>query len=351
MDNLLEIDGSTGEGGGQILRTSLCLSLMNNQPIRLFNIRANRKPKPGLQAQHLQCVKAAQRIGCAHVVGAELGSQEIVFTPGVVQSGDFHFRIGTAGSVALVLHTIYLPLCLKADGPSTITIEGGTHVRAAPTFPFLEKTWQGHLQSMGLKIVTNLLQTGFYPRGGGKIAVQIDPVAEIHPRNSHQVPKIEAITIDSVVAGLESHIQERMLRKARQLLRGEELHIHEELTKISGGPGAYLAIVTETSPPIAFVGLGELRKSAEQVGADAVKELLHFRQSHQQIDPHSADQIMLPLCFATGPSKFTVSEITQHLLTQAWTIQQFKVATILIEGELGGIGKVTIEPVNAPSVG
>ncbi|MCI0376216.1 MAG: hypothetical protein L0215_01285, partial [Gemmataceae bacterium] len=174
---MIELDGSHGEGGGQILRTSLALSLITRQPFRLCRIRAKRS-KPGLQAQHLACVQAAAQIGNARARGDHLGSQELTFEPGEVNAGAYHFRIPTAGATALVLHAIYLPLAL-ANGPSEISIEGGTHVKAAPCFHFLDVTWRAYLDQLGIKIELQLDRFGFYPRGGGAIRARIEGNARL----------------------------------------------------------------------------------------------------------------------------------------------------------------------------
>ncbi|NBO93077.1 MAG: RNA 3'-phosphate cyclase, partial [Planctomycetia bacterium] len=151
MSDFIELDGSAGEGGGQILRSALTLSLLTGQAFRLRHVRANR-PKPGLQPQHLMSVLAAQRIGSAHVHGAGIGSSDLEFEPGPVSAGTYRFDIGTAGATGLVLHTIYLPLALRGKAASEVTITGGTHVRTSPTYPFLEGTWQPLLARAGLSV-------------------------------------------------------------------------------------------------------------------------------------------------------------------------------------------------------
>src|ERR1043165_3857372 len=177
MSKMIDIDGSRGEGGGQMLRTSLALSLLTGQPFRMRKIRAGRA-KPGLAAQHLMCVQAAAEIGKANVRGGSLGSRELVFEPGHVKPGSYRFAIGTAGATSLVLHTIYLPLAL-ADGESNITIEGGTHVKASPCYHFLDRTWRRYMQVFGVNVDLTLDRVGFYPRGGGRIHARIEPGAKL----------------------------------------------------------------------------------------------------------------------------------------------------------------------------
>ena len=163
--DLLDIDGSFGEGGGQILRSSLALSLLTGKPFRLRNIRANRKPKPGLQPQHLMSVRAAAEVGRAVTHGERIGSLEITFEPGQVSPGRYVFPIRTAGATSLVLHTIYLPLAWRTAAPSEVIIEGGTHVSHSPCYEFLDTTWRPYLAMMGLQVELEIKRTGFYPRG------------------------------------------------------------------------------------------------------------------------------------------------------------------------------------------
>src|SRR3954452_13638053 len=171
---LLEIDGSFGEGGGQILRTSLALSLLTGRPFHLRNVRA-RRSKPGLQPQHLKSVQAAAAVGQARLRGASLGSSDLSFEPGEVRAGKYTFDIGTAGATGLVLHTVYLPLALRGGEPSEVTLVGGTHVRTSPGFHFLDTTWRRYLAQCGLKVSLTLLRPGFYPRGGGMVLASIQP--------------------------------------------------------------------------------------------------------------------------------------------------------------------------------
>ena len=175
----IRIDGSIGEGGGQIPRTALGLSLVTGKPFEIKNIRAGRR-KPGLLRQHLTALKAAKQISQADVRGAQIGSSEFAFSPRRVRSGEYHFAVGTAGSTTLVLQTI-LPALMLADGPSTVVIEGGTHNPYAPPFPFLERSFIPVLRQMGVGIDLELNRYGFYPAGGGKFTIRIDPVKQLKP--------------------------------------------------------------------------------------------------------------------------------------------------------------------------
>ena len=177
-DSMIEIDGSEGEGGGQILRSALALSILTGLPFKLINIRANRS-KPGLQPQHLMSVRAAGTVSGGLYKGAAVGSAVLYFEPGLVKAGKYTFTIGTAGATTLVLHTIYLPLALRADSPSEITISGGTHNQHAPCYHFLETTWAAYMARLGIRVELQMPHAGFYPRGGGEIRSHIVPATRL----------------------------------------------------------------------------------------------------------------------------------------------------------------------------
>jgi RNA 3'-phosphate cyclase len=257
---LIEIDGSLGEGGGQILRSSLALALVSGKPFRLFNIRASR-PKPGLQAQHLTCVRAAATVGQATVRGASLGSRDLTFEPGEVLGGRYHFAIGTAGATSLVVHTLYLPLALSAAGPSEITITGGTHVTHSPSFHFLETTWRGYLQLYALRIGLKMRRPGFYPRGGGILEARIQPCKRLQAIIQEKLEPAKKATVLSAVAGLPEDIAKRQARRA--VYRLCEAGIAAEAVQESweGGPGTVLAVRLQTHPvPTVFCALGQRGK-------------------------------------------------------------------------------------------
>src|SRR5947209_11928946 len=212
----VELDGSFGEGGGQILRSSLALSLLTGRPFRLRNIRA-RRSRPGLQPQHLMSVQAAAEVGNATLRGAKLGSTALDFEPGAVTGGDYHFRIGTAGATGLVLQTIYLPLAL-AQVPSRVTIEGGTHVPHSPCFHFLDRSWRHAVGMLGLSIALRMDRAGFYPRGGGIVHAEIQPTAAPRPFHAAEFTSVRQVQVLSGVANLPEHIRERQARRAAERL-------------------------------------------------------------------------------------------------------------------------------------
>jgi RNA 3'-terminal phosphate cyclase (ATP) len=341
--SILEIDGSFGEGGGQILRTSLALSLITGRAFHLRNIRRGRS-KPGLQPQHVASVKAAAAISGAQLRGATKDSIDLVFEPGPVAAGDYHFAIGTAGATGLVLHTVYLPLALRTAAPSTITVGGGTHVPFSPCFHFLDVTWRRYMHVLGLQIDLLLERPGFYPRGGGKVQVKVHPCRQLkglHLASQH-VPT--SATGVSAVAGLPLDIAKRQARRASYRLAqaGIKANIQEEAWR--GGPGSVLAVVLETQPvPTLFFGLGARGKPAESVADETVEQAVEYVQTCPcAVDAHSADQLLLPLALAEGPSAFSVGKMTQHLFTNVAVIRQFLERDMNCEGKEGDPGCVRI---------
>lgn len=342
---MLVIDGSRGEGGGQILRTALAMSLLTKTPIQIHKIRANRKPKPGLQPQHLMGVRAAAEIGNARVDGDRIGSSALSFIPGDITGGDYRFPIRTAGATSLVLHTVYLPLFLGAKEPSRVIIEGGTHVSHSPCYHFLERTWAKYLGRLGLPITLRMNRPGFYPRGGGEIEATINPVEKVSAVNFTDSVTHTRAEVVGAVAGLDADVGKRLARKATVLLRDQGLEVESSVEEWENGPAAIVMITLPGGPVPALVsGLGSRGKPADAVAADAVAELKPHLASHAPVDPHSADQLLLPLAFADGESVFHVSEVTQHLLTNADVIQMFGRATVEIEGEEGAPGLVRVRP-------
>jgi RNA 3'-terminal phosphate cyclase (ATP) len=340
---LLELDGSFGEGGGQILRTSLALALLTGKGFHLRNVRAGRA-RPGLQPQHLMSVRAAATVGQATVRGDSKGSTDLVFEPGQVKPGAYRFDIGTAGATGLVLHTLYLPLMLGASGPSELTLTGGTHNDKAPCYHFLDVTWRAYLEQLGLRLRLRLDRPGFYPRGGGEVKAWLQPCAEIQPLRLVERGPVQ-VTGFSAVAGLPDQIARRQARRATVRLRQHDLEadIHEE--EWEGGPGTVLALVLDTSPaPTLFFGLGERGKPAERVADEAVDQVFAYLGAGDKaaVDAHSADQIVLPLALAKGASEYTVSEVTRHLHTNIAVIRRFLDRDIVCEGEEGQPGRVRI---------
>jgi RNA 3'-terminal phosphate cyclase (ATP) len=339
---LLQLDGSFGEGGGQVLRTSLALSLITGRAFHLRNVRAGRG-KPGLQPQHLAGVRAAAAIGQAQMRGASLGSTDLEFSPGPVTAGRYRFEIGTAGATGLLLHAIYLPLALRGGGPSELTLVGGTHVTTSPCFHFLDVTWRRYLRLCGLQLSLRMLRPGFYPRGGGTVLANIQPSPELTGLKLPERGPLRA-TGFSAVAGLPENIARRQARRTVYRLKQAGLDVEIEEQTWDGGPGTVLAVELSTAPvPTLFFALGARGKPAEKVADEVVEQVVaYLHAAPALVDAHSADQIVLPLSLAKGSSDYTVAEVTKHLTTNIAVIRWFLERDIVCEGEEGGPGRVRI---------
>jgi RNA 3'-terminal phosphate cyclase (ATP) len=339
----VELDGSFGEGGGQILRSSLALSLITGKPFHLRNVRARRE-RPGLQPQHLMSVRATATIGNARVRGAALHSTDLVFEPGEVTAGKYRFAIGTAGATGLVLHTLYLPLALRTSAPSELTIVGGTHNTHSPCFDFLDTTWRAYMEQLGLRLRLRMEHPGFYPRGGGVVDAQVEPCARLRGLRLTEVGPVTRISGRSLVASLPEAIAQRQARRAVNRLRGagHKAELREE--SWPGGPGTVLTVVCNTRPaPTLFFGLGARGKPAERVADEAVEQALaYLAVTPPAVDAHSADQLVLPLALAEGPSCYRVAEVTQHLLTNIDVIRHFVDRALRCDGAEGQPGTVHV---------
>jgi RNA 3'-phosphate cyclase len=339
---MIEIDGSEGEGGGQILRSALALAILTGKPFKLVNIRARRK-NPGLAPQHLACVRAAANIASAQYKGGQIGSAVLYFEPGTCKPGKYALGVHTAGATALILHSIYLPLALSG-GESVVTITGGTHVMKAPCYHFLETTWAAYLKRMGIEIELELAKPGFYPRGGGEIRAVIRPCAGVRPLSLTTCPELTTAGGFAAVADLPVSVSKMMSRRMAHQLKKVDVESHIPQQEWENGPGAVAAVLFRQAPvPPLFFALGERGKPAEVVANEAAEEAVNFKQSGCPVDPHSADQILLPLAFAAGRSEYRVSEVTQHLLTNIDTVRRFVDRPISCDGSVGTSGTVTVE--------
>lgn len=339
---MLEIDGSYGEAGGQILRTALSLSSLLKHPFRMFNIRKGRR-KPGLRPQHLMCIRALAQISHARVQGESEGSTEIIFDPSDVKSGDYIFDIGTAGSVNLLLQAILPPLIFSKKR-SSVVLTGGTHVPFSPSFHYINEVFIPMLYLIGIKIDARIDLYGFYPKGGGKINAYINPSRDIQKLRLLNRGGFKTIRIISGVANLPVGIAERQRNAALKTLARHGLSPESETLSVPAfGSGTFIFIKSETGNCIAgFSSLGERGKKAELVGEEAAIDFLGYQSSSACIDSHLADQIVPYLAFAGGESSFTTSRLTNHLLTNLWVIEKFTGSKYAIEGEPGMPGKVML---------
>ena len=286
---------------------------------------------------------AAAAIGNATIRGAAIGSQEIVFEPGPVVPGKYRFAIGTAGATSLLLHTVYLPLAWKTGQPSEITLEGGTHVSTSPCFHFLDTTWRAYLEQIGLRIRLKMIRPGFYPRGGGQVEAVIQPVERLSGVNFNSRGPIRAVRGFAAVAGLPDHISRRMIRRVVVKLRERELEAELASAEWEGGPGVVLAVTFDAGPvPTLFSALGARGRPAEAVADDLLAEAERWLDADAPVHPHSADQLVLPLAPADGPSTYRVSTVTRHLTTNIEVIRRFVDRAISVEGAEGATGVVRV---------
>lgn len=332
----LVIDGSAGEGGGQILRTSLTLSMLTGRPFVIDRIRGKRK-KGGLLRQHLTCVNAAAAISGAKVEGATLGSPKLTFRPSTLRGVEKSFDIGSAGSVALVLQTIALPLVF-ADGPSTITIRGGTHAAWAPIVPFLEHAWLPRIRAMGAELAIELRKTGFYPAGGGELVLHVSPSKSLAPLHLAAPRGPLTLEAEAIVSDIPESIARRELSALAERLSLEphrrdatsEDHVTpsrivlRSSTVRSVGPGNALWLIARDADGHAnvFSALGERGVSAEDVAGQVADRFVSWRASGAAVEEHLTDQLLVPIVLA-GEGRLTTDVLSLHTTTNVDVIEAF----------------------------
>lgn len=358
---MIAVDGSAGEGGGQVLRTALALSVLTGQAVEVRDIRAGRS-RPGLRPQHLAAVQAAAAICGAKVEGAALESQRLRFEPGgPTRPGSYAFDVaqiagqGSAGAVGLVLQTVLLPLAL-ADGPSRLTLRGGTHVPWAPSVDYLQAVFLPTVARMGVQAEVELVAWGFYPAGGGEVRVRIQGGSDkpLHSLKLVERGEVRRVWGRGVASNLPSHIAQRMANRARNLLTsawaGTDTHPGaiplmqiEALRVRSAGPGAAIFLFAEYEHAVAgSSAYGRKGLPSEQVAAAACEDLLAHHRAGAPADPYLADQLVLPMVLAAGTSQVVTSAVTDHLLTNLAVVQAFLSVQVRMEGERGEPGIITI---------
>jgi len=335
---MITIDGAFCAGGGQVLRTALSLSLVTQQPFRIENIRAGRQ-RPGLLHQHLAAVTAASAIGQAKVTGAALGSRVLEFEPQTILPGEYAFAVGTAGSVTLVLQTV-LPALALASGPSSLVLEGGTHNPMAPPVDFLEHAFLPLLHRMGPAVRLKLDRYGFYPAGGGKIRVTVQPAAALQRLDLLERGAVTRCSARSIVANLPSHIAERELKvlKHHLHLRPADVEVHEAK---SAGPGNVVLVRIDCAHLTeVFAGFGQQGVRAEVVAEKAAQRARQYLDGPVPVAEHLADQLLLPIALAGGGC-FRTFALSQHSLTNLEVLKKF--LNLEIKTESAADGSVRIE--------
>ncbi len=331
---MIRIDGSQGEGGGQILRSALTLSMCTGQPFHIEKIRARRE-KPGLLRQHVTAAKAAAEISDAELEGCEVGSSTIVFKPGAVRAGNYTFSIGTAGSCTLVLQTVLLPL-LTAAAPSLVRISGGTHNKSAPPVEFLLRAFLPLVAHMGAGVSLTLVRHGFFPRGGGLIEVQITPVNRLRPIELLERGAQRRAYAESYIAGIPLHVAERELAVVGRSLSWTPEQLFVRAISSEMGPGNALVLTLEYERITeVFTSFGERGRSAERVAEQAVRETLQYLAHSAPVGTHLADQLLLPMSLG-GITAFVTNEPSMHFRSNAEVIHAFTGRRVTAEREGGG---------------
>jgi len=320
MQEVLEIDGSEGEGGGQILRSCFALSALTQRPIRIQRIRA-RRSKPGLMRQHLVAIRAAAAICRGQLEGDRLGGDAVTFWPGRVVAGRYHFPIGSAGSTTLVFQTVLWPL-LVAAGNSSLRIEGGTHNPLAPSAEFLDRSFLAVVRHMGARIGFDLARHGFYPAGGGAIALEIAGGCELQPLSLERRGTLGRCSARALVSALDPRIAERELAVVREVL-GWPRESLQPIAVDADGPGNALLLEREHGGGTTVVtAIGSRGKRAEVVAREAAEEMAAFERADVPVDAHLADQLLIPMALA-GTGSFRTLQPTLHTRTQADIVQRF----------------------------
>ncbi|MEL6183991.1 MAG: RNA 3'-terminal phosphate cyclase [Myxococcota bacterium] len=321
----LEIDGRDGEGGGQIVRTSVALSAVTGRPLRLIRVRAGRA-KPGLQAQHLAAVKAVATVCEADTDGLRLGAERFRFVPGKLRGGRFDFRVATAGSAGLVLHAV-LPALLRAPEPSEVVFEGGTHVRSAPPFEHVRYAFLPALAEMGIRAELTLERPGFFPKGGGRMVLRVEPWTELHPLSRSETVAIKTAQLRGTchVGKLPSHVTERAERRLKNC---GVASLPDEGLAPSPGPGLAVCVEVKANKAVDVVtALGEKGRPTEHVVDEAVESARAHLKAEAPVGPFLADQLLLYLALGAGGSFLTVPT-TRHFETQVRTLGRFLSAQV-----------------------
>ncbi len=338
------IDGAHGEGGGQILRTSLSLSVLTGRPVEILRIRAGRS-RPGLQPQHLASVRAAAGLCAAHLEGAEIGSTRLRFAPQAPPApGSYHFAIGTAGAAPLVLQTVLLPLAF-APAASRVTVTGGTHVSHAPTADYLERVYLPTLARYGLAVSCPSPRAGFFPKGGGVVQAEIAGGATPSPVTLTERGELRALTALVVTAGLPPTVAERGIAAVRQALGRLPVELSVETREAASvGPGAAVLLVADCEGGVAgFSTVGERGKRMEDVAEEACRAFREWWETGAACEEHLADQLVLPMALTAGESRWTTARVTDHLRTVLWVVPQFLPGEASLAENSDGSGLITLQ--------
>ncbi|MEM3059346.1 MAG: RNA 3'-terminal phosphate cyclase [Methanomassiliicoccales archaeon] len=339
---MIEIDGSYGEGGGQLLRMAVALSALTKKEVRVFNIRAGR-PNPGLAPQHLAAVKGVATISNAEIGGALAGSKELIFHPGTIRGGRYKIDVGTAGSITLVMQACLLPSSL-AEAETVLEISGGTNVKWSPSIDYYKLVFLPLLEKIGIKAKLSIVSRGFYPEGGGRVVVEVTPTSKFKPLHLDDRGILSEISGICFSQNLPEHISRRMALSAKKALIdiSDAKILTESSTGISTGAGICIAANFENTV-LGSDTLGERGVPAEAVGLEAARNLKEEINGMGTLDIHAADQILAYLALSEDRSQFFVKNITKHLETQIWLIEKFTGARFQLQ-KTQNRWKVTVVP-------
>jgi len=337
MAERIYIDGSFGEGGGQILRTALALAALLKQPVEIDNIRANRS-RPGLKTQHLAGVLALAEITDADVSRAQKHSTRLSFAPRTIKGGKYRFEISTAGAASM-LYGLILPPLLFAPDASEITITGGTHVPFSPPFDYLATVFLPTLQKLGADVKLDLMRWGFYPKGGGMIRARVRPVQGMEGLQLKRRGPLKGLQLVAGSANLPEHITQREIHRMEASLKAyqDKIRSHSHAVRALS-PGNFVSLTADyTNTTAGFSSLGKRGRPAEEVADEVCREFIRFDRSEATVDCHLADQIILYLALARGESFFITPEVTSHLATNIEIIRKFLPARINVDSASGHV--------------
>jgi RNA 3'-terminal phosphate cyclase (ATP) len=350
---MIEIDGSLGEGGGQVLRTAIALSALLGKEVHVKNIRGKR-PNPGLRAQHMTAIMAVAALSDAETRGLQIGSTDLYFIPRKKMSGSFKFDVGTAGSISLVLQAL-MPASAFSSGETKFEITGGTDVKWSPTIDYVRHVVLPNLSRLGYLAELKLIQRGHYPKGGGRVSMIVRPCKGLMPLRLMERPGVEKVRGISHCVRLPAHVAQRQAAAAQDVLRrighldiSVTLETYPAATDPHVAPGSGIALFTDNQPGtvLGADSVGERGKPAEEVGRQAAIYLTEEIRSGTPVDRHMSDILIPYLAVADGSSEFRTSVITMHVITNARISELVSGAKVTVGGELGSPGIVRVEGIS-----